>query len=60
MEGKLDIDDLQCEDVLVAIGLKIFKDTKRLEEGGSIEKLNTDIIDDFYEFLSDAKYIDSH
>ncbi|MEA1895169.1 MAG: hypothetical protein U9N36_08225 [Euryarchaeota archaeon] len=57
VEGELDIDDLQCEDVLVAIGLKIFKEAKRLEEDGSIEKLNTDIIDDFYEFLSDVTEI---
>ena len=57
VEGELDIDDLQCEDVLVAIGLKIFKEAKRLEEDGLIEKLNTDIIDDFYEFLSDVTEI---
>ncbi len=57
VEGELDIDDLQCEDVLVAIGLKIFKESKKLEEDGLIEKLNTDIIDDFYEFLSDVTEI---
>lgn len=57
VEGELDIDDLQCEDVLVAIGLKIFREVKKLEEDGLIEKLNTDIIDDFYKFLSDVTEI---